>query len=184
MAPGAHQRGERLDDPGRTGHVLQHFEAGDHVEAPRPLGGKVRRGLQPVVDLDAGLQCVQPCHFQRAARQVDADDPGAASRHALGDQPAAAADVEGLPAGQPGPRLDEVDAQGVQVVQRPELPGRIPPPLGHGLELGELGRVDVFVGLHGAIVPRLHALPPAPAFPALRRGSRGRFPAGTTGANH
>ena len=85
---------------------------------------------------------------------VDADHLGAEPGHRLGEEAAAAADVEEAEAGEGAGRLrvaaelggdlvdDVVEAAGVQHVQRLELAVRVPPFGGHGLELGDLGGVN------------------------------------------
>ena len=59
--------------------------------------------------------------------KVDARHLGAAPRHRLGEDAAAAADVEHLLAGEAGGAVDPFQAQRVDLVQRPELALRVPP---------------------------------------------------------
>ena len=97
---------------------------------------------------------VQPGDRDVALDGVDAGDAGAEPRHRLGQQAAAAADVEQREACQGAGRqrvaamtggdavADEGDARRVELVQRPELALRVPPGLGHGGELRGLHGID------------------------------------------
>ncbi len=93
-------------------------------------------------------------HPNVLGRRVDADDLGPEPCHRLGQQAAAAADVE-----QPKPAqrtlaervaveargdaiADEGDARGVERVQRPQGALLVPPPLGLGGETRDLVGVD------------------------------------------
>ena len=69
----------------------------------------------------------------------------AAPRHRLGEDAAAAADVEHLLAGEAALPVDPVQAQRVDLVQRPELALRVPPAVRELAEFLELGGV----GVHG-----------------------------------
>src|SRR5439155_4194149 len=80
-----------------------------------------------VVHGELALAQVQLRNLQRLIGKVDAFDPGAAPRHRLGEDPAAAADVE---RGRPGKLRDAgypVQAQRIDLVERLELALRIPP---------------------------------------------------------
>ena len=137
----------------RIGHVLDDLHVEHHVEALARRREALRRAV-PVVDGEARLRRVQRGDGDVARRRVDAGDLGAEPRHRLGEEPAAAADVEEPEAGE-GPRRlrvatelgrdlvdDVVEPAGVQHVQRLELALRIPPLGGHRLELGDLGGVN------------------------------------------
>ena len=94
-AAGLDEVGAGLDDRGRIGHVFEHFHAGHDVEAARLLG-RQRLGADLAV-LDAaraGLQRMQLRHLERLVGQVDAQHLGALARHRVGQDAAAAADVE------------------------------------------------------------------------------------------
>src|SRR5262249_16180222 len=59
--------------------------------------------------------------------EVDSRHLGATARHRLGEDAAAAADVEHLLAGEASGSVDPFQAQRVDLVQRPELALRVPP---------------------------------------------------------
>ena len=86
---------------------------------------------------------MQPGDAQRLARQVDASDMRRTARHRLGEDAAAAAHVQHLPAVQRRQRFDPLEPQRVDCVQRPELAARIPPSVGHFTEFRQFARVDV-----------------------------------------
>ena len=110
---------------------------------------------EAIVDVDAGLEPVQLRDRERLLRQVDARDAGARMRHRLGEDATAAADVEHVLAGEPTAALrDVVEAQRIDVVQRLELAGRIPPAMRERAELGELRRIGIDVGSLQAILPQ------------------------------
>src|SRR6185436_8202059 len=72
-----------------------------------------------------------------------AGDARAAARHALGENAAAAADVEHVLARERRVALDPFQAQRIDLVQRPELALRVPPARGEAAEFLELGGVRV-----------------------------------------
>src|ERR1700693_5824909 len=86
---------------------------------------------------------MQPGDAQRLVRQVDAGDARAALRHGLGQDAAAAADVEHALAGERRMAVDPLQAQRIDLVQRPELALRVPPAVRELVEFGELCRVRV-----------------------------------------
>ncbi len=148
VAAGPHEAGERRDDGRRVGHVLQHLEAGDDVEARgRRFGQCFDRDL-PVFHRQAGLDGVQPCDGERFRREVDPEYPGTPARHAFGQQAAPATDVEDLPARETGTRLDVVEPGGIEVVQGPEFAVRVPPARRRRVEFRDLRGVDVRAVLH------------------------------------
>src|SRR6266581_3009392 len=65
--------------------------------------------------------------LQRLVGKVDALDPCPAPRHRLGEEPAAAADIERRFPGELREAVDPVQAQRVDLVERLELALRIPP---------------------------------------------------------
>src|SRR6185369_5788106 len=75
---------------------------------------------------------------------------GAAARHRLGEDAAAAAHVDHLLARQPREAVDPVQAQRVDVVQRLEFARRVPPAMRELAEFVELG----LVGVHAAHSPK------------------------------
>src|SRR4051812_1709557 len=80
--------------------------------------------------------------------EVDAGDLGAAARHRLGEDAAAAADVEHLLAGKAGGAIDPFQAQRVDLVQRPEFALGVPPAVCELRKLLEL----CGVGVHAPIL--------------------------------
>src|SRR4051794_291041 len=80
--------------------------------------------------------------------EVDAGDLGAAARHRLGEDAAAAADVEHLLAGEAGGAVDPFQAQRVDLVQRPEFALGVPPAVCELRKLLEL----CGVGVHAPIL--------------------------------
>ena len=89
-------------------------------------GERLGRDLAVVDVLGAGFERMQLRHLQRLGRQVDAEHVGAAARHRLGEDAAAAADVEHALAAQAGEAVDPVQPQRVDLVQRPEFARRCP----------------------------------------------------------
>ena len=85
---------------------------------------------------------------ERLLREVDAHHPGAAPRHAFGEQAAAAADVQNLPAGESGARFDVVEAGRIQVVQGPKFAVRVPPARRRRVEFRDLRGVEIRPVLH------------------------------------
>src|SRR5207302_2020105 len=96
------------------------------------------------------LQKMQFGDAQRLLREVDAADAGAAPGHCLGEDAAAAADIQHALPGEVSAAVDPVEAQRIDLVQRTELALRVPPARGELAEFLELRRVDV----HRAIVPK------------------------------
>ncbi len=92
-------------------------------------------------------------HRERGVAQIDAGDRGAMRRHALGENAAAAADVEHGLALEPDAIIYIVEAQRVDVVQRLELAVRVPPARGQLLEFGDFFGIDVLGGLGHVIAP-------------------------------
>lgn len=88
--------------------MLQKFHAGDHVETGRFAFGQLLGGDPPIIQFRAGLQArfqlVQLGDRQRRLTHVDTQHAGAAQGHALGQDAAAAADVQRPPAAQPPAR--------------------------------------------------------------------------------
>src|SRR5262245_49568596 len=82
--------------------------------------------------------------LQRLVGEVDARDPRARARHRLGEDAAAAADVEHVLPFERRVLLDPAQAQRVDLVQRPELALRVPPAVGQVTEFAQLGGVCVF----------------------------------------
>ena len=132
------------DDRRRVGHVLQHLHAGDDVEAAGCSAASASTATSRYSTRGvAGLERVQLRHAQRLGGQVDAQHLGAAPRHRIGQDAAAAADVEHPLAAQADQGVDPVQAQRVDLVQRPELAFRVPPAVGQVAELGQFCRIGV-----------------------------------------
>ena len=89
---------------------------------------------------------MQSRHAKRFVGQIDAGDLGAVVGHGFGENAAAAADVEHrLPCKLTALAGDVTQPQRIDVVQRFEFAGRIPPMVRERAELGELRRVGVDV---------------------------------------
>ncbi|MNQ36276.1 hypothetical protein D3C85_497950 [compost metagenome] len=123
--------------------MLEHFQAGDHVELLGHLFGQGFGGDLPVIDAHARLQLMQLRHGQGRFAHVDAGDGGAALGHGFAEDAAAAADVEDFLAGQADALLDPVDPQRIDVVQGFEFAFTVPPAVGEGFEFGDFGVIDV-----------------------------------------
>ena len=80
---------------------------------------------------------------QGGRRGVDARDRTSQGGHGLGEDPAAAADVEHPLPGERRARVDVADPQAVDVVQGLERPPAVPPDRRQRLELGQFLRIDV-----------------------------------------
>ena len=79
--------------------MLKHFQAGNDIVVSGLLDGEIFRGDFAVVDLPAAFQQMQPGDLQGFVGQVYAGNVGAQPGHALGQDTAAAADIQhGLPA--------------------------------------------------------------------------------------
>ena len=90
----AQQRRARRDDDGRLGHVLEHLEAGDDVEAGGPLACELLDVDAAIVHRDAAIGGVLARGVEAGLREVDPEHRGSASGERLAQQAAAAADVE------------------------------------------------------------------------------------------
>ncbi len=80
---------------------------------------------------------------QRLLGQVDAGHPRAAASHRLGEDAAAAADVQHVAAFELRMLRDPLQAQRVDLVQRAELALGIPPAVREFPEFLQLGRIGV-----------------------------------------
>lgn len=96
-----------------------------------------------IIYVQATFQGVQPGHRQRCFAHVDCSDIGASVRHALGQDAAAAADIQHPFAIQLHPLINVVQAQWVDVVQRFEFTLLIPPAVSHGFKFGNFGGVYI-----------------------------------------
>lgn len=152
------------DDRRRIRHVLEHFQAGDHVELAGHFFGQGFGGDLPVFHADARLQLMQLCNRQWRFAHVDAHHRRPALGHGFAEDTAATTDVEHLLASQVDPFVNPVDPQRVDVVQRLEFTFAVPPAMGQGFEFGDFGVVDV---AHVQILEKLEKSG------APSRGSRG-----------
>ncbi len=91
---------------------------------------------------------MQPCDRERLGREVDARYPGAASGHALGEQAAAAADIQHPAAGESRAGVDVIEAGGIEVVQGAKLPFGVPPARRRRVEFRDLRRVEIPAVFH------------------------------------
>jgi hypothetical protein len=80
--------------------VLQHFHAGHHIKSGRLGFGQFLGGDASVIQHRAGFQLVQLSHRQRRFAHVNAQHLGAAQGHALGQNAAAAPDIQYVLIGQ------------------------------------------------------------------------------------
>src|SRR5262245_16914721 len=143
MPVGTHERRAGAHCTRWVGKVLEHFHTSDDVVLlPLALSKLFGRG-RLILDRKTRLDAMQFCHLERLVREVDAFCLGAEPCHRLGENPAAAADIEHPLSGEPCLPVDPGEAQRIHEMQRPELPFRVPPPVGELAELGELLRVRV-----------------------------------------
>ena len=151
----------------RVRHVLDHLHVEDDVEALAG-GRQIFRRRGAVVDVETLLGGMDGGRLDVPLRRVDGNHVRAQPRHRLGQQAAAAADVEKAQAlerfalvwvdAQPRRHLlaDIVEPDRIELVQHAELAVGVPPFGGHCGKAFHLGRVDggaagdVFGGLvHG-----------------------------------
>ena len=131
--------------------MLQHLHAGDDVERAG-VRLRVRLGRdQLVVHRQPALEQVQLGDLEGALRQIDAGDHRALARRGLGEDAAAAADVEHRLAGELRDAVDPRQAQRVDLVQRTEFAGRVPPAVRELAELLQLGRIGVQRTFHTSL---------------------------------
>jgi hypothetical protein len=142
-ATGTQQPRERPDHRRRIGDVLEHFHARDHIESRRRLAQQLIRADHAIVDGKPALGGVQPCHLDHARRQIDAADRRAGPRKRFTEQSAATANIERPSSAEGRARCDELEAHGIQQVQRTELSMAVPEACRQCIELRELGAVGV-----------------------------------------
>ncbi|SSN11412.1 Uncharacterised protein [Klebsiella pneumoniae] len=108
-----------------------------------------------IVYLNTALQGVQPGDLQRFGPHVQPGDRRAFARHALGEDAAAAADIEDFFTEQAAGAFGNIaQPQRVDAVERFELALQIPPARGDGFEFGDFSMIDIrgyrrFFGIHG-----------------------------------
>ncbi len=91
--------GRNRDEQADIGDVLDHFHGKDDVEAFAGLRQRLGAGVA-VIDRKPGLRSVLVRDGDIAAGRIGADDRGAEPRQRLGQNAAAAADVEHAQAGE------------------------------------------------------------------------------------
>ena len=85
-------------------------------------------GFLHVIDRNTGFQRVQFCHLQRLKAHIQAGDRRTFTRHAFGQNAAAAADIQHFFAKQAAGTFGDVaQTQRVNAVQRLKFPLQIPP---------------------------------------------------------
>ncbi len=151
-AAGLHEAPAGRDDRSGVRDVFEHLHAGDDVE---PFGQLIGERLHRDLAVgDARRRCldrVELGHLERLGSEVDAEHVGTTARHRVGKDAAAAADVEDALALQRREAIDPVEAQRIDLMQRPEVALGIPPAVGEVAELGELARVGI--GGHEPMLP-------------------------------
>src|SRR5205085_2338122 len=150
VAAGPHEPRAGGDDARGLRHVLEELHAGNDVEGARVARGVVLRAYALVGHSGLALQQVKLGDAQRFLREIGARDARAARRHRLGEDAAAAADIQHALAREPDARVDPAAAQRIDLVQRTELALRVPPAMRELAEFLEFRRV----GVHRAIVPK------------------------------
>jgi hypothetical protein len=105
------------------------------------------------------LDRVELGHLERLGSEVDAEHVGTAARHRVGKDAAAAADIEDALALQRREAVDPVEAQRVDLMQRPEIAFRVPPAVGELAEFGELARVGIRVVMNRSYSPKTKTPP-------------------------
>ncbi len=129
--------------------MLQHLHAGDHVILARGFVGVSLGGDLAILELHTRFQGVQASDAQGLLAHVDAGDLGAPTSHALGEDAAAATDVEDALAKQAAALVgDPVKAHRVDLMQRLELSLHVPPAGGDGFEFGDFCQIDIGITVH------------------------------------
>ena len=125
--------------------MFQHFKAGDNVILARLLLGEGLGSRLKVIHCSPRFDLVQPSDGKRGFRHVDTGDRCAASCHGFGENAAATADVDNLAALQVDRLSNPVQPQRIDLVQRPEVPRRVPPPGSQCVEFGNLCRIGIMM---------------------------------------
>ena len=113
---GPHQFGAGAHDLRRVRYVLQHFETGHDVILSGLGLGELFSGHAPIVDLGPGFVLMQLRDRQRRFGHINSGDAGAALRHRLGQDAAAAADIDCPGAVELRELANPVEAQWVDLV--------------------------------------------------------------------
>ena len=134
--------------------MLEHFHAGHAVELAGLFARQIFGGDQAVIHFLPAFQQMQLRDLERFFGEVDTGYISTAHRHAFRQNAAAATDIEHAFALDADQFVDVIQAQRVDLVQGFEFAVRIPPACGQRTELGEFGRIDVWVGLRSHISVR------------------------------
>lgn len=94
LTAGLHQPRAGVDYRLWVRDVLQHLHAGDDIVLLRVLRGMFLNRFLNIFHLNTALQGVQFRHLQRLCAHVQSGDRRAFARHTLGEDAAAAADIE------------------------------------------------------------------------------------------
>jgi len=150
LAGGAHEQAD-------VRHVLHHFQRQHGIEAGAG-GGERLGGDRAVVDLEAALLGMAAGDDDVAGGRIDAGHLPAHPRQRLGQQPAAAADIQYREPGERAQRLgiamemphhriaDHAQPGRVHGMERGHLALLVPPLGAQRIEAGDLSRVDGGVG--------------------------------------
>ena len=133
----------RSNDLGGTWHVLEHLEASHHVVPSRFLRGRFLCGRESIFDARARLELVQARNRQRAFGHIDSGHRGPGLCERLGQNAAAASDVDHPGAVQIDVLPNPVEPQWIDLVQGTEFAFRVPPAGGESVEFGDLGGIDI-----------------------------------------
>ena len=147
MAARFHQGGAGADHGGRVGHVLEHFQAGDHVVLAGPFFGNLFRRCLQIFHCNPGLFGMDAGYRQGGFPHIDAGDLGPAPGHAFRQQAATAADIDDFLARQADTFVNVVQAQRVDIVQGAKLRIGVPPLLGKGIEFGNFPGIHIGYGI-------------------------------------
>ena len=170
---GRDERAARRDEPRHGGEeqrrvmrVLRHFERQHGIEALAACGQILGRRLA-VIDGKPGFAGMRAGDGERRRVGVDPRHGEAEPRHRLGDEPAAAANVQEPEPGErreraglaremaDQPIADEAEPHRVEPVQRPELARLVPPARRDAREAPDLAAVDRAL----ALARPVHRLP-------------------------
>ena len=139
------ESGASANETRGVGHVLEQLHAGDDVVGAGGARGEVLGGDRFVRHRDLALKQVELCHLQRLLREIDAGHARAALRHGLGEDAAAASDIERRFPRERGEPVDPVQAQRIDLVQRLELALRVPPAVRERAEFFQFPGIGVHV---------------------------------------
>jgi aspartate kinase len=169
---GAHESRRRGEKDRGFSHMLDDFQRQHRIEAL--VGSELLDCRRAIVDREPGFRRMRPRRFECRDIGVDRRDGKAHPRHWLGDETAAAADVEEAQTGKRAegariagevpyqPVANEADARRIDPVQRPELALGIPPRMGQPGEPLDLVGVDRALGgffkCYQIAAPQLHGI--------------------------